>query len=237
MVNYSDKNFSRRSGRAKMSAWLVTTAFFLLSGCVTVNHKPMTKESSERLQSKTVTVTRYATADFGAMTPGKAALGLIGAAAMISEGNEIIKKNDIPDPAVGIGDQLLRVAQAKRSIVVVQPKAGAAATSDDIAALLTAYPGADYILDVKTINWMIGYYPTNWNGYRLIYSARVRVIEAATREVAAESLCSTVQGDDANPPTYDQLLENKAVMLKNLMEAATTKCAELIAKELLQLSS
>lgn len=213
-------------------------AALALSGCVTVDHKALTKEASAQLQSKKVVATTYAKPDFAAMTPAKAALGLFGAAAMISEGNEVISANEVPDPAVGISDDLLRIAQEKRSIVVVpQPKARAMATSDEVPSLLTAYPGADYILDVKTINWMFSYYPANWTGYRVIYSARIRVIETVTKGVVAETMCQTVQGDDSKPPTYDQLLADKAALLKSLLDKARKQCADLVAKELLQLSS
>jgi hypothetical protein len=73
-------------------------AVVLLPGCVTVSHKPMTKESSAQLQMKKVAASSYATPDFAAMTPTKAAFGLIGAAAMISEGNSIVKANGVEDP-------------------------------------------------------------------------------------------------------------------------------------------
>jgi hypothetical protein len=238
-----DKGRGRGSRRhnacsQSVSVWLAAGLVGVaLSGCVTVNHKAMTKESSAQLQAKSVVATRYDRPDFAAMTPAKAAFGLIGAAAMISEGNEIVKVNEIADPAVGISDRLLRIAQERRSIVVAQPKADSIAASDELHSLLATYSGTDYILDVKTINWMFGYYPTNWTGYRVMYSARVRVIETATKDVAAESLCTTVQGDDAKPPTYDQLLADKAALLKSLLDKATTQRVDVIAKELLQLSS
>lgn len=213
-------------------------AIALLTGCVTVSHKPMTKETSSQLQSKKVVATTYAKPDFAAMTPGKAAFGLIGAAAMIAEGNSIVTANSIPDPALSISEQLLRIAKDKRAITVEQPpKAGLVAASDEVPALLAAYTGTDYILDVKTLNWQFSYYPTNWVGYRVVYSARVRVIETAGKTVAAETLCTAIEGDDAKPPSYDDLLANQAALLKSYLDKAATRCAEKVATELLQLSS
>ena len=213
-------------------------AIVLITGCVTVNHKPMTKETSAQLQSKKVVATTYAKPDFAAMTPGKAAFGLIGAAAMIAEGNAIVASNSIPDPAVSISEQLLRIAKDKRAISVEPPsKAGLIAASDDVPALLSTYTGTDYILDVKTINWQFTYYPTNWLGYRVVYSARVRVIETAGKTVAAETLCTAIEGDDTKPPSYDDLLANQAALLKSYLDKAATRCTEKVATELLQLSS
>lgn len=214
------------------------TAAMVLSACVSVSHKPMTKETSAQLHTKKVAASSYATPDFAAMTPAKAAFGLIGAAAMIAEGNNIVKTNGIEDPAVSISNQLLRIAKDKRSIAVVPPpKPNLVAQSDDVQALIATYPNVDYVLDVKTLNWLLSYYPTNWTGYRVTYSARVRVIETAGKTVAAETLCTAIEGDDAKPPSYDDLLANQAALLKSYLDKAAARCADKVATELLQLTS
>lgn len=213
------------------------TAAMVLSACVSVSHKPMTKETSAQLHTKKVAASSYATPDFAAMTPAKAAFGLIGAAAMIAEGNSIVKANEIPDPAVSISNQLLQIAKDKRSIAVVPPsKPDLVAPSDEVQVLVATYPNVDYVLDVKTLSWQVTYYPTNWVGYRAVYSARVRVIETTGKTVVAETLCRATEGDDAKPPSYDDLLADKAALLKKLFDQAANKCADLIAKDLLQLT-
>ena len=68
---------------------------------------------------------------------------------------------------------------------------------------------------------MFNYYPSDWSHYKVTYTARLRLIESASEKVVAETLCTTVQGDDENPPTQEQLLENKASLL-NLVSAACT---------------
>ena len=81
--------------------------------------------------------------------------------------------------------------------------ASGVAAKDDVATVVAASQGGDFVLDVKTLTWMFNYYPTDWAHYRVSYPVRLRLIDAATRTVAAESACAGVQGEDKNPPTKD----------------------------------
>lgn len=204
-----------------------------LTACTTVSHTPLSQETSLQLREKSVVRTEYPMQDFAAFTAGKAAFALLGAAAMISEGNEIVKENDIQDPAIAIGKGLAEKLTLARNVSMVQPTKKA--TSDDIVTLIETYPGAGYLLDVKTFNWMFSYYPTDWAHYRVIYNARLRLIDSTKKTVLAETMCSTVQGDDKNPPTKDQLLDNKAGLLKEYLGKAATTCVDLLAKDILKL--
>ena len=56
---------------------------------------PLAPNSGAALAGKTVVVTRHDKASFIAFTPGKAVFAMIGAAAMISAGNAIVRENDI----------------------------------------------------------------------------------------------------------------------------------------------
>ncbi len=208
-------------------------AVVVLSACTTVNHIPLTKETSTQLQGKRVMRTQYPTADFSAFTAGKAAFAIVGAAAMIAEGNSIVKENGIQDPAVVISQALAERLSTARSVVIM-PITGVA-KDDDISTLLATYTGADYLLDVKTFNWMFNYYPSNWAHYRVTYSARLRLIDTNAKRVVAETMCQTVQGDDAKPPTKDQLLENKASLLKEYLGKGASACVDVLAKDVLLL--
>jgi hypothetical protein len=211
---------------------LPIVALVLLSGCATVNHTPLSKDAAVQLQGKTIVRTRYATPDFSSFTAGKAAFGLIGVAAMISEGNSIIKENEIADPAIEIGRALSDKSSSVRATKVIESPV--VTPSDDVEALVAAYKGADYLLDVKTFNWMFAYYPADWAHYKVLYSARFRLIDAARKTVVAESLCRSTEGDDAKPPSKDQLLDDKARLLKAYLAKATVTCTDVLAKEILQ---
>lgn len=205
-----------------------------LTACSTVSHVPLSEEASTQLKGKTITTTRYPKSDFSAFTSSKAAFAMVGAVAMISEGNEIVKTNNIEDPALKIAKELTDKLATARGMRLI-PAGDKAAQSDDISVLLTTYPKADYVLDVKTTLWMFNYYPTDWSHYKVTYNARLRLIESSTNNVLAQALCKTVQGDDKNPPTKDQLLENHAKLLKEYLNKAASACGDLLSKDVLKL--
>jgi hypothetical protein len=206
----------------------------LLTACATVNHTPLSPEKAAQLTGKTLASTQYPVPAFTAFTAGKAAFGMLGAAAMIAEGNDIVKANNIEDPALAISRGLVdRLATSRNGkplqLAKVQP------TSDEVGSLVASHPGVDYLVDVKTFNWMFNYYPNDWSHYRVTYSARARLIETSTRQVVAETMCQSVQGDDKNPPTKEQLLEKEAALLKDYLRKAADGCVEALSKQMLSL--
>jgi hypothetical protein len=205
-----------------------------LSACATVNHIPLSPEASAQLKGKNLTTTRYATPDFSAFTAGKAAFALLGAAAMIAEGNEIVRTNSIEDPALKITQGLVEKLAVSRGMTLI-PNQDKTAAGDDISVLLSTYPKSNYLLDIKTLGWMFNYYPADWAHYRVTYGARLRLIDSSTKKVVAETSCQSVQGDDKNPPTKDQLLDNKAALLKEYLGKAASACVEVLSKEVLRL--
>ncbi|MFG6463795.1 hypothetical protein ACG04Q_19630 [Roseateles sp. DXS20W] len=204
-----------------------------MTGCASVQHQPISTEALAKLDGKTVATTQYATPDFTAFTAGKAAFALLGAAAMISEGNEIVKTNGVEDPAIAISAELLKKLTAAKAVKGTPAKG--VQPSDNAAALVAANPEAQYILDYKTLNWMFNYYPTDWSHYKVTYVGRLRLIDAATKTVIAESACNSVQGDDKNPPTKDQLLADKAALLKSHLAKAGSACVDVLAKDVLKI--
>ncbi|WOX04411.1 hypothetical protein [Microbulbifer pacificus] len=215
---------------------IAATAFLstLFTGCVSVKHVPLTAESSQALQGKTVVATQFETPDFTAFTAGKATLGLIGAAAMVSAGNEIVRENEVQDPALSISAGLMERLAASRAMELKENN-GTVAANDKIATLVSEYPGADYILDVKTTGWMFNYYPADWTHYKVTYNARMRLIDSVNQSVISETLCSSVQGDDNAPPTKDDLLNEDAKLLKEYLAKASNACVEVLSKEVLML--
>lgn len=205
----------------------------LLSGCASVDHRPLTAEASAQLQGKRIVSTQYPMPDFAAFTAGKAAFAIAGAGAMIIEGNGIVRDNGIPDPATAISKALTDRLQAARKIALVSSQA--VASSDEVSTLVATYTGADYLLDVKTLGWMFNYYPTDWAHYKVTYNARLRLIDTSSQKVVAETMCQTVQGDDANPPTKEQLLANRAALLKSYLDKGATACVDVLARDVLQL--
>lgn len=193
----------------------------VLSGCVSAPTKSLDPGSS--LQGKHVAVSQYAKPDFTAMTAGKAAFGMFGAIAMISAGNELVKAENIDDPAVEIGQRLANDMAEKRSASLL-PASQQTASNDSPSALVKTYQGADVILDVKTLNWMYGYYPSQWGKYRVVYVARVRLLDGKTGALVAQHLCKIEPSDPTSAPTLDALRADHAALLKQSLHHAADTC-------------
>ena len=212
---------------------VATVLCLVLAGCQTVKLAPLAASSAAQIQGRSLVVAQYPKADFAAFTAGKAAFALIGAAAMIAEGNKIVAEHNVDDPAAQSAQVIALQLVEQRGMQRIESET--ITKLDAPEKLAMAYPGADYILDVRTLNWMFAYYPTNWAAYRVIYNARFRLIDARTKKSIAESACSTVQGDDKNPPSKNDLLQNGAALLKDYLAKAAVTCADLISRELLKL--
>jgi hypothetical protein len=167
----------------------------------------------------------YPKPDFAAYTAGKAGFGLIGAALIISAGNEIIREHAVEDPALRTGQELA-VSLAARHGLRLLTADPPVAQSDDVGALLQAYGEADLILDIKTINWMFIYFPSDWDNYRILYSARLRVIDRRQKAVLAEGFCvyKPEYADTNQAPTREALIGNNAEGLKRELLKAADYC-------------
>jgi hypothetical protein len=82
------------------------TVALSITGCLSVKQLPMTADVANQIKHKQITISQRDIPDFAASTPGKAMFGAVGAAAMISAGNDIISKNNIDDPANYISKKL-----------------------------------------------------------------------------------------------------------------------------------
>ena len=170
-----------------------------------------------------LTTTKREKPSFAAMTAGKAMFAAIGALAMISEGNKIITRNDVDDPADYISGELAKAfsnmlndMEVKTSELVV--------SSTKASDLSRYYSESDYVIDVQTINWSLVYFPTDWDSYKVIYSAKLRVIDTRTRTQVAEGYCSRDPEQDASSPSYDMLLADNAERLKEELMIAANYC-------------
>src|SRR5690606_21025278 len=107
------------------------------------------------------------------------------------------------DPAARIGRGLAISLATERGMIVLST-GGDAVDNADGSALVAANPGADYVLDVKTVDWALDNYATARNRYRLNYVAQLRLIDARGELVAA-TRCESEQGDADNPASREDL--------------------------------
>jgi hypothetical protein len=212
--------------------FLAISIALVVSGCASVNIQPIDIKSVAALKNQSLSHTTREKPSFTAFTAGKAVFGMLGGALMISEGNKIVKENDVPDPANSIAVGLAKALGEKygtkfsgNTVIVTTDEA------EQIADVSKA--SAKFVLDVETVNWSFIYFPTNWARYRVIYTARARLIDTEAKKVVAEGFCNRIPQPDANAPTYDELVANSAAGLKSELSLATEECINSFRKEML----
>jgi hypothetical protein len=212
---------------------LLTATVF--TGCATVSKQPMAVEVGSAMKEQTLTHTvRSKKQDFVANSYGKNALGILGAFSAISEGNQIIANNQVADPADEIARGLADALQASRGAKIAGGPINVDA--DSPAAIAAAAGGkAKYVLDVQTLVWNLLYFPTDMTHYRVIYTARARLIDTASNAVVAEGGCKRWPESNTDAPTYDQLVANNAALLKKELSIAASECVATLKTEMLAL--
>ncbi len=157
------------------------------------------------------------------MTADKAMFGAIGGAAMISKGNKIIRENNVPDPAATIGATLVNDLATKYSLVIKQPTIQTSSTKT--AEIASDYRNADLVLDIQTRNWGFVYLPMDWDNYRILYSAKLKLIDTKkVAELASGSASYDSKKSNSHHPSYEQLIDNEAAGLKQELLKAQSHC-------------
>jgi len=210
---------------------LVLVTSVVMYGCATLNQKPLDSKATN-LSGTTVTYTARVKPSFAAMTAGKAAFAMIGAVAMISAGNNIISHNKVPDPADTIASGLAKELESDYGATLVMPPIGVDEDSPSQIAARTK-GAARFVIDAQTINWSFGYFPTDWNHYRVIYVAKVRIIDIQKKTVVAEGFCKHIPDSNLNAPTYDELLADEAAGLKSRLNDIANECMQSMKAQML----
>jgi hypothetical protein len=194
-----------------------------LVGCVSTKTVPIESSQLDKLHGGTIVISKRGKGDFAAMTAGKAAFGLLGVAAMISAGNKIIAENNVEDPAGYIGGKLASNFAAAHSLTVAEA-GDVLSTGTDIKQLAAQHSKADLLLDVQTVNWSFIYFPTDFNNYRVIYTAKLRLVDIKRGKLMAEGFCKRIPDKTVDAPSKDELLADGAARLKKELMIAADFC-------------
>ena len=214
---------------------LVLLALGALGGCVSTKIVPVDHQALSGLHGGTVVVSQREKPSFAANTAGKMMFGAVGAVAAISSGNDIIRDNEVADPAAYIEQALLKDLVTDNALKGVTSPTSTNTT--DVAQLAKQYAGADLLLDVQTINWSWIYYPTSWSHYKVIYSAKIRLIDTKHSKLIADGFCARIPDVPAeSAPTRDELLDNKAARLKQELATAADYCVQTFRTKVLEKS-
>jgi len=191
---------------------------------------PLDEATAASLAGKSVAIVRHPRPDFSAMTAGKAAFGLLGAAAMISAGNDLVGSNNIEDPAAVL-ERELAPALARKYGFNLKDAPAYAVSQKKPAQIAALEPGVDYVLDIRSGGWMFLYFPFDWNSYWMMYSVQVQLIDVAGAKPVANLACNVNSKGDKHPPSHDDLVLNGAQLLKDSMQGFGWTCLKLLGKE------
>lgn len=172
----------------------------------------MDAASADRVKGRALTLSKRETPDFAAFTAAAPIFGLIGGLAAIGVGNDIVRTNRIEDPAERIALALSADLAAKYGVRVASTRFPL--DTDEVTQLAKTAPDAELLLDVRTFLWAFNYFPTTWNRYRLLYTARVRLIDIKTGRILTEGKCTRIPEETPNAPSYNELLADGAARLK-----------------------
>ncbi|AJQ92420.1 hypothetical protein [Gynuella sunshinyii] len=207
---------------------------FLTAGCVSTKNVPIAEANIQKLSGETLVMAKRDLPDFGAMTADKAMFGVIGAATVISAGNEIIKDNEVEDPSIYIAESLAAGLSETYGVKVNVDEDITVSGLSSAKVAQTEF-ASDYLLDVQTVNWSFTYFPTDWDNYRVIYSAKLRLIDGHSKKLIAEGFCSRVPEKDDSAPSYDELLDNHAARLKYELRLSANYCISEFKSNILKL--
>ena len=177
----------------------------ILSGCVSTKNIPIDHSKVELMKPERILISKRNKTDFVAMTSAKGSTGLFGALAASKKYNFNVIENEMY------------------------------IETDNVSEILAAYPGTDWILDIETIGWSFYYFPTDWDYYRVMYSAKLRLIDTRDKAIIAEGFCARIPEQSDESLSYDELLEKNAEGLKSELRIAAKYCIDEFKKNVLKI--
>jgi hypothetical protein len=215
---------------------IAAAALLLLTGCITAEIMPIPRTVSEAMQGRRSTFGIGPVADFAEVTAVNTAVGgMVGAAAMIATGNNLIRSNEVQDPAKQVGEMLMKGMAEKYGLKVV-PNGMGVLDAEGPRQLSDTFPTCDFVLKVQTMDWsMSPCFTTSPHlkantPFRLSLLVKASLVDVKTRKVVAEGMVRYVQPVTADLPTHGQLTANNAARLKVEMAKCTEGCYAFLAK-------
>ncbi len=214
---------------------LLTTAVLLLSGCVSKNVVKMEPSVSKNLNNKTFTFVKR---DFPlqpfVMTPMKAMtfglFGAIGGAFMAMDSSNAID-DFTQTPSYYINTQLSNALQNRYNMRLIKHNKITDETS--IEDLIREYPDVDYLIDNSDFRWSVEYYPFHFGKYRVSYIGKLKLIDVKNKIVIAEGYCEDIPEYSQSSPTYDELFDNEAKLLKQITKNRLDGCIDKYLREVI----
>lgn len=187
----------------------------LISGCAAVGTTVAEKGSLTRLKGQTVALNVEKPSSFILSTP-ETNRTYLRAVVMVREGNALVEKNGVSDPAnaiaAGVGQKLSQ----------------AYGTTPAPAAT------AAFAVNVQTTNW--GLFVTSKGNYGVLYMATFQLVDVKKGSVIASGNCKPDEG--AGPKAIaekEQFMVQSAQGLKNALNQSVSACIQHISNQILSM--
>jgi hypothetical protein len=154
--------------------------------------------------------------------------GVVGAVASETvaggRGEAMREQYGLADPALRVAGKLGQDLRASFGVARVDVVAQPVAQDEPGGSGLT--------LDVRTDQWLLLYFPTDWSHYRVAYRARARLLEGPDTRVLWQSSCEVMGSDLSASPTLEELEANGAALLREKLGEVGDECARQLATAL-----
>ncbi len=215
-----------------MTRLVVFGLFLSLAGCAGPKNMAINQSVLPTLKGKTLSLVAHESPSFVAMTSGKGMFAVVGVGAAVAAGNQMVKDDEIMDPAENIS-KLLADNLVTRYGLSNKGIASDKADSTDLADILALAGESDYVLDVETNGWSFIYDGFNFSDYLVGYSVKMQLIDVANTTPVVQGFCAyDTKTAGKQLVSYETLQENNAAYIKQALDDAKTFCVDKFKKEL-----
>ena len=202
---------------------MILCALAVLCGCAS---EPKTPPPTSAYAGKPLAVFTHAAPDFAAITWSRTMMNATAPAGLdsVSEGNDMVRDFEVADPSASIVGLLGGSLAASLKVVPHAP-----VRTDQ---LNIALGGDGLVLDVATESWLFAYLPADAAHYQVKYMGHARLYDAATAVQIANLPCRW-ESFDKDAPGYDELVGNRAALLKDMLASAAKDCAAAYEQQIL----
>ena len=185
-------------------------------------------------------VVRYPAPAFDVTVPGNSLVGSSfgvsgGAIAVPSQGAAAAEPGaayGLTDPARTVQDGVVASLGFEMGLTNLRPVDEVRPT-DRLDELGKAF-GHGFVLDVTTLRWGLSYDPEIWTQYRVVYSARARLVRADDASLAWQGVCDASEREAMSGTTMGELMATDAALLRDKLEVAARSCADELVHQLLR---
>lgn len=197
----------------------------LLGACASTQNLAVSPDTLDSMQGKSLVLIQRESPDFVAMTSGKGMFAVAGVGAAVSAGNEMVRENNVVDPAMNISRTLAQNLASNYGVTLRgETDMAGSGSVDDLVELAS---GSDYALDIATNGWTYIYDGFNFGDYFVGYSSKLRLIDVTTGEVISSGFCAyDAKKAGKAPVSHDTLLAHNAAYIKQELADAADLCIQ-----------